>query len=234
VDVAPTPAAVPSSGSPDLKLVGNIAVDSTVILQNIGTATANNISVRKACFVDGRWVPLGGDREVRVLGVGAQTTLTIGRLGSRLGPCPSGSTRVRIAADPNNSIRELDENNNVLEVSALLDLAVTEFSVPYPIPGIGVTPGHHVQFTVTNTGVVDAGRFAWEVSVLVGDRYESLVGSRIAGLAAGRSVSVDTRVAGFASHGGVQARLTVDALNEIAETNEENNRAVTTVTRLPR
>ncbi len=44
-------------------------------------------------------------------------------------------------------------------------------------------------------------------------------------------MNVDTRVAGFSNDEGAHARLTVDALNEIAETDEENNRAAATAER---
>jgi hypothetical protein len=106
---APTPAGPAPSGSPDLTLVGNIMTDSAIRLRNIGTVAATNISVRKACFYRGSWIPVGGDSEVRLLNIGEERTLKLGKLGAGLGTCPPGSTLVRITADPTNRIPELVE-----------------------------------------------------------------------------------------------------------------------------
>jgi hypothetical protein len=219
VPSAPAPAGPAPSGSPDLILVGNIMSDSAIRLRNIGMVAATNISVRKACFYRGSWIPVGGDAETRRLNIGEETTLKIGKLGAGLGTCPPGSTQVRITADPGNRIAELDENNNTLEGGSVADLVVSDFNVYYK-------GGHRVSFTVTNTGF-DAGRFGWDVSVLgAGGKWESAMGQNISGLAAGQRLEVDVpapAMTSYVARGGQYTRLRVDALNEVPETNENNN-----------
>jgi subtilase family serine protease len=120
-----------------------------------------------------------------------------------------------------------DENNNTLEGGTLADLTVSDFKVYYPTTGPYAGAGHRIRFTVTNTGF-DAGRFLWEVSVLRSGKWGSVFGQRISGVASGQSVQVDVPAASFASLAGAAAILTVDALNEIPETNENNNRSMLT------
>ena len=220
VDIAPTPAvAGPApSGKPDLVLTGNIMRDTTLSLRNAGKVPANNISVRKACLYQDEWISVGGDREVRVLGIGEVTTLKLGKLGEALGACPPGSTRVRITADPGNQIAEVDENNNSVEGSTLADLSVLDFKVSLAPGG-----GHRVYFKATNTGA-DTVRVSWDV--YSPGRRQSFLGSIIPSVASGQIVEVDIPTNAFRSLGGLGVLLRLDPLKEIPESNENNNQSV--------
>ncbi len=232
-EVPPAPTAAPSpggSGTPDLKMVGNISTQSTVTLQNVGTGPATNVSVRKACFLDGVWRSVGGDREFRTIDAHAQVILNVGKLGNDFGLCPPGSTRVRVAADPGNRIAELDENNNAVETTPLPDLVLTAFTIPY-VAG----SGHRLRFSVTNAGGADVGRFTWELRVLQKGVMGKFRESTIAGLAAGQSTNVDVPAgSGIETFGGAYANLVLDPSNAIVELDETNNTRPTNVQSLPR
>lgn len=223
---APRP--VPSMEKPDLKLVGNIAVDDTIRLENVGEGTAYNIHIKKQCFVDGRWLPAGGDKEIRTLGPGGSIPLPIGRLGRMaFGPCASNATLVRIVADPGNLIDELDETNNVLESGSLPDLRIASFEIQR-VSAVG-SGAYRAVFRVHNAGPGDAPSFAWEISVnrrqdggAGAPAWMSFVGKRTAALAAGQSVTIVEEIR-FGLRYYDPLRLRVDPLGQILESDEGNN-----------
>ncbi len=233
VEAAPAPAPVPSAERPDLRISGNLAVDDLFKIENIGRGTAHNVRAVKECFVEERWVRSGGEfGETRMLGPGESVPVRIGKLGRSLGSCPSGTTKVRVVVDPQNEIAEIDENNNVSEASTLADLRIIKFESYYPIVGVGGTPGYRLNFEISNTGVGDAGSFAWEVSVFRDGEWRSFIGEKIAGLDSGKRVEREKNV-GVRVREGERIRLRVDALNEVPETNEEDNIREATVPRKP-
>ncbi len=226
VEAAPIPQpAAPSAEKPDLRIVGNLAIDSVLKIENIGRGTAHNVRAVRECFVEGRWVRSGGEfGETRVLGSGQSVPIRIGRLGRLLGPCPSGTTKVRVVVDPRNEIAEMDENNNIMEMDARADLAIVYFFVWSPYYD------NNLSIKISNTGVGDAGPFGWDVSVYRDGEWRSFIGESIRGLPSGRSITIRKRT-GLAVREGERVRLRVDGFNEVPETNEDNNFQETTVRR---
>lgn len=223
---------VPSTEKPDLRIVGNLAVDEVVRIENIGRGTAYDVRARKECFVEGNWVRTGGDfGETRSLGPGQSVPVKIGKLGRSLGRCPSGTSKVRVVVDPGNWISETNENNNVLEASTLADLRIVRFVATARRnrrPGPMYTP--QVKFTISNTGVGDAGPFVWEISILSGGEWRSFMGERISGLASGKQVTIERDAPSLGSR--QQIRLQIDPFNTVPESDEADNRREATVPQL--
>ncbi|MEW6606456.1 MAG: CARDB domain-containing protein [bacterium] len=228
----PRPAPVPSAEKPDLRIVGDL-VDKVLTIQNIGRAPTParvDIEVVRECFVEGRWVP---SPEWLSMGLGKRTLLagesTKLRLGTLLGQCPSGSTKVRVVVDPRNQIAEMDENNNVVEASSLADLRIIAFTCDLN------NHSYALQCMISNTGVGDAGPFGWEISVFRDGGWRSFEGGRIARLNARRRTSIfrSSLQMRSAVQVGDRLRLRIDPLNEVPETNEsaEDNSRETIVVR---
>ncbi len=228
IEAIPTPvqAPVPTTEKPDLRIVGNLAIDRVLSIQNIGrapTPSGIDIDVVRECFVEGRWVP---SPEWLSMGLGKRTLLagesTDLRLGTLMGQCPAGTTKVRVIVDPRNKIDEMDENNNMLEANVMANLKIVHFSTFYPIVGIGGTPGFRVSFEIKNTGIGDAGSFIWEISVFRDGQWRSFIGERITKLNSGENIEI-TRNVGESIREGERIRLRVDVLNEIPEIQEDDN-----------
>ncbi|GEM_PF-3058538 len=236
VESALAPAPVPSAEKPDLRIIGNLAIDRILTVQNIGrTSTPSGIDIKvvRECFVEGRWVP---SPEWLSMGLGKRTLLagesTELRIGTLIGQCPLGTTKVRIIVDPRNEIAEMDENNNVVEASTLADLRIVEFRSYYPIVGIRGTPGYRLYFDISNTGVGNAGPFFWEVSVFGDGVWRSIIGERVEKLDSGKHIVIEKNV-GNSIREGERIRLRIDVLNEVPETNERDNVKETIVPRRP-
>ncbi len=234
VESAITPSPVPSTEKPDLRVVGNLAVDEVLRIENIGRGTAYNVRARKECFVDGQWVLSGGDfGETRTLGPGQSIPVRIGKLGRSLGQCPSGATKVRVFVDPRNLIDETNENNNTIETSTLADLRIVHFMTGVRsrrrLRGTRHTPV--VKFTISNTGVGDAGPFNWEISVFRDGEWGSFMGERISGLASGKQISVERDASSLDLGEQNRLRLRLDPFNAVPESNEGDNMKEATMPR---
>jgi len=222
------PSPVPSSSTEkaDLRIVGDLALDDTVRVENIGRAAAPYIRVQKECWVEERWAPSTEFESPKPLLPGQSLPFRVGRLAGARGPCPAGSTKVRLVVDSRNLIAEMNENNNALEASTLADLRIVDFRIIQE--GLGATAtsalvGFGLNFELSNTGTGDAGAFAWEVSVFRDGEWRSFIGERVPGLAAGRHFSKAKIDVSRHVREGERVRLRVDPLNQVPETNEADN-----------
>jgi hypothetical protein len=232
------PAPVASAEKPDLRITGRLDLGTDLRIDNIGRGTAYGVRAIRECFVDGVWVPSGpAFGEKSTLGPGAFIPLRIGRLAKSIGPFPAGTTKVRIVVDPENRTDETREDNNVLEVATLADLRIADFFA------FGYKDELRVRFKITNTGVNDAGRFAWDISLLMNGEWRSFKGETVAGLQAGGQVDKIVLIGmilrgvyyipdnrGYGSS-EVNLRLRVDGLNQVPESNEGDNTSETAIRR---
>jgi hypothetical protein len=226
----PAPATAASTEKPDLRIVGNLSVDETVRVENIGRASAAYIRLQRECFVAGRWVPSTEFENPTTLAPGQSVPFKVGRLASARGPCPAGSAAVRLVVDPRNLIAEMDENNNILEASALPDLRIVDFRIVEQTLGTtrsslgqSVVVGFGLDFEISNTGTGDAVRFAWEVSVFRDGQWRSFIGERVQKLASGQHFKKEKVDVSRHVREGERVRLSIDALNEVPESHEDDN-----------
>ncbi|MEW6609315.1 MAG: CARDB domain-containing protein [bacterium] len=214
----PAPATVPFSSTekPDLRIVGRLDMDRIIRVENIGRAPVNYVRVGKECFVEGRWVQTVEFEKPQVLPQGGSIPFSVGRLASARGPCPAGTTKVRLIVDPRNEIDEMNENNNMVEASTLADLRIVDFDC---------RPHNRVYtlfIKISNTGVGNAGPFTWDVSVHRDGEWGSFIGQRQRGLDSGRRVEISKTVTGLVRE-GERLRLRIDGFNEVPEINEDDN-----------
>lgn len=226
----PMPAGPASTEKPDLRIVGNLYVDEVVRVENIGRAPTAHIRMEKECFVGGRWASTTEFENPATLSPGQSVEFRVGRMAGARGPCPSGSTKVRLYVDSRNLLPEMEENNNILEASMLADLKIVDFRIvqqPLRIVGSGLNQSILVDFgldfDISNAGPADAGPFTWDVSVFRDGRWGSFVGERVPGLAAGAHFKVRARDVAGQVRAGEQVRLRIDGLNEVPEVREDDN-----------
>jgi len=122
-DIYPAPEPAAGTGKPDLLISmghtfrmvhGSLQeLEKIFTLENMGNAGANHVNIRFECFVNGIWVP-GNIQPERIIFLPAGASQLIKN--TKKFYCTSAATKWRLVADPDNEIRELDENNNNSEI----------------------------------------------------------------------------------------------------------------------
>jgi subtilase family serine protease len=206
------------SVAPDLTVL-DISFDQGTVkvkIANLGPVSAQNFKLRLVEEKTGKII----DEERLVLTLAPSEERTYEFSWS---PGP-GSWKLVATVDPYNDVAESNETNNTMskEVNLILDLAVTSIS-PTPSPAtLGQTIT--VSVKVENTGNMNVGAF--DVSLLANGTEVNR--TTVSGLAAGANTTLTFSWTPTAV-GTYTLTAKVDPDNKIAESNEENNMASTTV-----
>jgi subtilase family serine protease len=211
---ASKPVSVPVG--PDLTVL-DISFDQGTVkvkIANLGNVSAQNFKLRLVEEKTGKIE----ERLVLTLAPGEERTYEFS-----WSPGP-GSWKLVATVDPYDDVAESNETNNTMskEVNLILDLAVTSIS-PIPSPAtLGQTIT--VSVKVENTGNMNVGAF--DVSLLANGTEVNR--TTVSGLAAGANTTLTFSWTPTAV-GTYTLTAKVDPDNKIAESNEENNMASTTV-----
>jgi subtilase family serine protease len=206
------------SVAPDLTVL-DISFDQGIVkvkIANLGPVSAQNFKLRLVEEKTGKIID--EERLVLTLAPGEERTYEFS-----WSPGP-GSWKLVATVDPYNDVAESNETNNTMskEVNLILDLAVTSIS-PTPSPAtLGQTIT--VSVKVENTGNMNVGAF--DVSLLANGTEVNR--TTVSGLAAGANTTLTFSWTPTAV-GTYTLTAKVDPDNKIAESNEENNMASTTV-----
>ena len=137
-------------------------------------------------------------------------------------PTTTGTHKIRVVVDTLNQIKEAKETNNGISKDLQVDPQRPDLTLVSTNLGVPETPAvnqtYHLNATVTNQGLVDAGPF--QVDFYDGN---TKIGSRsIVGLKAGSTISIpfDWTPTNPGSH---NLKVLLDTLDQIDESNETNN-----------
>ena len=144
-------------------------------------------------------------------------------------PTAQGTYNLTAIVDPENSIEELNEANNILSISKLVTVpptALPDLTAAFTNLPTSFQEGTAYQITVTvqNIGTGNAGQF----SVALRANDISVSTSTVTSLAAGASTTVTFTWSPVA--GQYTLRAVADSGNAIVELDETNNAATTTIT----
>jgi uncharacterized membrane protein len=197
--------------SPDLPVSGEDVTLQAPVLNN-GSVTAENILV--VVIADGEELARTFIDSIPPRGTGVATLTWTAAPGSQL---------LRVVADPDNDIPEIDETNNEFLWTLLVtssDLAVgtrdITISPDYPTEGTEAT----IALTVVNLALQPAGPFDVTLSV-EGELLKTF--SVPMGLAGGANVTLDTNWTTLP--GRFQFTVVVDPLGQVPEADLTNNEA---------
>ncbi|WP_424534021.1 CARDB domain-containing protein [Sphaerisporangium viridialbum] len=190
-----------------------ITVSATV--KNAGTAASVADSVN--LYVGGTLV---GTVAIPALPVNGTATVT-----QNIGTRPAGSYPVSATVDADNTVFELNEDNNSLTAASPLvvaeapgpDLQVLSISSNPSNPAVGAAVTFNVA--VKNRGNTAVG-VTTVTRLVVGG---TTLNTNTAPIAAGATVNVAVTGSWTATSGGATITATADATNVVAETNENNN-----------
>ncbi|MET9444312.1 CARDB domain-containing protein [Streptomyces sp. NPDC006610] len=191
----------------------DVTVRATV--RNAGSAPAPATTV--AVSVEGT---VAGSAPVAALAAGASTTV-----GVPVGRRPQGSYTVSAAADPTDTVVELDNGNNSRTAATKLtvaqspgpDLRVTGITTNPATPAVGADVSFTVAVNNRGTTSAPAGTIT---RLTVGDT--TLQGTTGA-VAAGGTTTVALSGTWTAKSGGATLTATADATGALTETDENNN-----------
>lgn len=226
--------------------VGDAVTISAVILNN-GTATAEGVVVQFTDVTNGRPLPIGEQQLIDSIAAGGSGVAAILFDSSDLlNALPGGGSsalytrQIRVTADPNNFIEELDEIDN--KDTALLALAPPPmanlvvqsnnigFDPPIPAEGEGVS----VTVTILNSGVVDANEVLVQfVDVTDGSMVPVGEKQTLPLIAAGTSATAQVTYDTAGKEGARKIQVLVDPHTVIPEGNESDNSAIQTLTVMP-
>nr|WP_319374733.1 CARDB domain-containing protein [uncultured Methanobacterium sp.] len=187
-----------------------------VTIWNKGTLAANNFNVT---LYDGT-TPIG-QQTVSTLSPGSTTTLNYTYISNT-----PGTHTLKAQVDPNNTIPENNENNNIITtnttVTAIADLTPLNLQTP-TTPYLNNT--YTINATIKNNGTLDTGAF----NVKLVDGTTTLGTQRITNLAAGTTTTL-TWTWTPTTTGTHTLTLNTDRNYEIPESNENNNIITTNTT----
>lgn len=209
-DLAWTPAAPTESD----------AVTVQAAVRNAGTATAPASSV--AVSVEGA---VAGTAQVASLPAGASATVAVA-----VGRRSVGAYTVSAAADPANTVPELDDSNNSRTAASKLtvgqspgpDLLVTGITAAPSAPAVGAPVSFTVAVLNRGTTAVPAGTVTRLTASPGGGGATTLNGTTGA-VGAGQTVTVAVPGTWTAVSGSVTLTATADATGTLGETDETNN-----------
>ncbi|WP_250212723.1 galactose-binding domain-containing protein [Acrocarpospora catenulata] len=191
------------------------AITLSATVRNSGSAAAPADSV--TFYLGGALV---GTADIPALPVGGTATVT-----SDVGTRAMGSYQVSARVDADNTVFEMNENNNTLTAATPLvvaqapgpDLQVTEITYNPANPAVGAP----VTFTVAvnNRGTTASGATTVTRVVVGGTTLNTTTPS----IAAGATLQVAITGSWTATAGGATITATADATNTVQETNETNN-----------
>lgn len=217
---------------PDL-IVQNITINppSPVAGQPMTlTATIANVGHRPAGDFEVDWTPVLGQKlQQQVIGplaVGATVDVTFTYTFDR-----GGSFDTTVSADSTNKVREVNEDNNNLDVqvgvgTATVDLTITDFeeSPSPPVQGTDTT----FTVKVKNLGNTTSGSFVVAVnpdSTGISSNGKQTVSQQVDSLAPNTEVTLTFHFQ-YPDPGNFRAIAQVDVLKNVSETNEANNTAL--------
>jgi hypothetical protein len=191
----------------------DVTVRATV--RNAGTAPAPATTVDVS--VEGT---VAGSAPVAALGAGASTTVSV-----PVGKRPQGSYTVSAAADPTDTVVELDNSNNSRTAATKLtvaqspgpDLRVTGITSNPATPAVGANVSFTVAVNNRGTTAAPAGTVT---RLTVGD---TMLQGTTGTVAAGGTASVALSGTWKATSGGATLTATADATGILTETDENNN-----------
>lgn len=206
------------SFSPSPPIAGSVTT-ATITIANMGHADAGPFEVK---WVPGRFIPRLA-QQVNSLAEGATTTVSF----NYTFPF-SWSYASEFTVDSTSRVWEMTEENNTFKMQvpvgkATIDLAITNMTISPSSP----TQGESATFNVTvkNNGNTPADTF---IVSLNPDTFFLIVPSpstltkQVSGLGAGQQTIVSFPFT-YTEYGNFRAMATVDAFNNILETNEANN-----------
>lgn len=204
-----------------------------VRMENPGSSDSPATELALLLEADGDWNTL--QRLPLSVAAGGQTQVEFVWRPQREGP-----HRLRLHADPDGLVAELDEDNNIAEVqidvgrSDVADLVVLPGSIELdPLPLLQGGP-LQANARVRNIGAAATGAF--NVALYLGDPRSG--GQRLAvqrleaGLATQEEAIVELSVPDFPSRGDVSLFVLADSELEVSEDNEDNNFGVREATAL--
>lgn len=214
--------------SPTAPVVGQ-STTASITVTNTGNTAATEFRVL--------WRPrlLAPPVSIRVadLAAGASTTVQLAYTFPFAGTFPG-----TVTVDPDGQVAELNEANNTFQ----LQVVVAPNTVDLLIEDVTIAPSSPTQaapatvsIRVRNTGNTAAGPFLveWNPDAFyVSTPSLSTVSRQVNGLAAGATTTITFTFA-YPRAGNFSTVALVDAFNNVAETNEANNRFVRAVTVQP-
>jgi uncharacterized repeat protein (TIGR01451 family) len=215
----------PNPGDGDL-----VTISATVL--NEGTADALDVVVRFEDVTDGEIVLIGKQQIIDTIPAGDTATAQVVYDTTN----KSGSRQIQVTVDPNDTIAESDETDNVataaLEVAAppAPNLVVTSDSLAFdpssPTVGDEVT----VQVTVKNDGQVDASNIKVRfLDVTNGGSTPIGTEQTIDNILIGGSATAEVLYDTTGKEGEREIKVVVDPDSLIAETDETDNEATATL-----
>ena len=213
-----------------------VTIFATVL--NDGTATATDVVVRLADITDGTPELIGKQRLIDTILPGESATVQV----TYDVTDKQGDRKIQFSVDPNNTISETDESDNVALVTLTVapppapNLLVKEsnikFSPASPVEGSEVT----ISVTVLNEGPLDANMVeVMFADVTDGNGSGTPIGSlqTIDHIPSGGSGTAQVTYDTTGKVGDRNIQVTADPNNQIAETDETDNQAETTLSILP-
>jgi subtilase family serine protease len=203
--------------------IGGSVTTATITIANMGHANAGPFEVK---WVPGLFIPPLA-QQVNSLAEGATTTVSF----DYTFPF-SWSYDSVFTVDGTNMVWEMREDNNTYTMqvpvgAATIDLTITSVTVSPASPTQG-TPATFFA-TVKNNGNTPAGKFMVSLNPdtfgLIGPGPTTLT-KQVNGLGAGQQTTVSFPFT-YTKHGDFRVLTTVDAFNNILETNEANNNFIT-------
>ena len=211
-------------------------VTVTAVIRNTGDARAAGITVQFFDVSDGVLLPIGGRQSLAEIGPGASATAQVSYATAGM----AGTRRIQVVVDPNNFVVESNEGDN----EAALSLTVA----PPPMPNLSMAAGNIVfdppqptegdVVTITavalNTGAAPAARILVQFVDVTNGAFDPIgLEQTIESIPPGGSATAQVVYATADKPGSRKIQLLVDSNNLIAETDENDNEAVTTLAVTP-
>jgi len=197
-------------------------------VKNVGKATAYNFTVSFECVGYVTCNPPSKFWDVAMLAPGEEKTFQLDVVFP-----PDGFYRVRAIADRDDVVKESNEENNVIEFliqvlpPPLPDLAIKQAGYEVTVTYVGEVATSHIKvnMTIINLGTDVDQSFLCRITLdgmLLGEET-------VPGLKKGEVYTITFELTVDGDVRGMTLRYVVDALNQIEESDEENNIATLTI-----